>query len=91
MNRTIDRLKLVFLGVFAVACVGVWAYQAYYVWPAERCEAARSWWDPETRTCARPIYIPDITGREPGETREQASLRRAAERNAAERRAAGGY
>lgn len=91
MNRTIDRLKLVFLGVFAVACAGVWAYQVFYVWPAERCEASQAWWDPETRTCARPIYIPDITGRRPGETREQASLRRAAERAAVERRAAGGY
>ena len=76
MNPTIDRLKLVFLGVFAVACAAVWAYQIFYVWPAKRCEAGGQWWDRDRRVCAQPIYIPDITGRPAG-----TCARRAASQN----------
>jgi hypothetical protein len=63
MSRIIDRLKLVFLGVFVLSLVGIFAYQAYVVWPAERCEAQGDWWDPDGRVCARPVLISDITGR----------------------------
>jgi hypothetical protein len=57
VNRTIDRMKLFFLGVFALSCAAVWAYQVIYVWPARRCEAAGNWWDPEGRQCATPIDL----------------------------------
>lgn len=80
MNRTIDRLKLVFLGIFAVGCVGIWAYQIFFVWPAKRCEAQGQWWDNATRVCARPIYIPDITGRPEGMSRKDWSEKKAAEK-----------
>ncbi len=63
MSRIIDRLKLVFLGVFAVLTAAVFGYHAYFVWPGERCEAKGDWWDPETRVCAHPVLISDITGR----------------------------
>ena len=90
MRLTINRLKFIFLGLFAVACAGIWIYQIFWAWPEERCERNGAWWHGATRTCAQPIYIPDITGRRPGESREEASLRRAAERTAEERIARGG-
>ena len=52
---------------------------------------AGGWWDNETRVCGQPIYIPDITGRQEGETRQEASMRQAAERAAEERRSRGAY
>ena len=39
----------------------------------ERCEARGDWYDIETRTCATPIYVPDITGRPAGVSRAEAS------------------
>ena len=89
MNTTLNRLKWIFLGLFAIGCAGVWIYHLFWVWPGDRCEASGRWWDGDTRTCAQPIYIPDITGRRPGESREEASLRVAAEQAARERQAAG--
>ncbi len=91
MRLTIDRMKWIFLGLFAVGCVAVWLYHLLWVWPEDRCEAARRWWDPETRICAQPIYIPNITGRAEGESREDASLRAAGEQAAADRRRDGAY
>jgi len=85
MNRTIDRLKLVFLGLFALGAVGVWAYQLMWVRPAKQCEAQQSWWDASTRTCATPIYIPDITGRPEGMSRREWSELQAARKVEAER------
>jgi hypothetical protein len=79
MNRTIDRLKIIFLGIFILGAVASWGYQALWVWPARNCEANGNWWDPSARTCAHPIYIPDITGRPAGMTREEWSKKKAAE------------
>jgi len=31
--------------------------------PGAACEAAGNWWDPVSKTCARVVHIPDITGR----------------------------
>jgi hypothetical protein len=63
MNRLIDRLKLVFLGLFAAACVAVWTYQLVWLGPEKRCEAHGDWWDPGARVCATPIFLPRMTGR----------------------------
>ena len=63
MNRTIDRLKLIFLGLFAILSAGALAYHVFWVWPGQKCEAAGDWWDWRSRTCASPILISDITGR----------------------------
>lgn len=85
MNRTIDRLKLIFLGLFAVLSVGALVYHIGWVWPGQKCEAAGDWWDWRSRTCARPILISDITGRV---IKDDAS-RAAAEAEAAKARAKG--
>lgn len=63
MNRTIDRLKLIFLAAFAILSAGAFAYHIGWVWPGQKCEAAGDWWDWRSRTCASPVLISDITGR----------------------------
>ncbi|ATQ44324.1 hypothetical protein [Caulobacter mirabilis] len=78
MNRTIDRLKIVFLIIFAVACAALWAYQLLYVLPAKNCEAQKMWWDAGRRICAQPLYIPDITRRPAGMSRKEWSEKQAA-------------
>lgn len=69
MNRLISRLRLIFLIVFLVGATASFAYSYFWLWPQERCERAQSWWDPQTRVCARPILISDITGRPIGQER----------------------
>ena len=63
MNRTIDRLKLIFLGVFAVICAATLVWQVGWVRPQKACLAERKWWDNWERVCAQPVLISDITGR----------------------------
>ena len=63
MNRTIDRLKLIFLGVFAVANVGVAVWEFGWALPERRCVEAHKWWDGDQRVCATPVLTSDITGR----------------------------
>jgi hypothetical protein len=82
------RLAFLFLAIFAVLMVGVFAFERFWVAPGDRCEAEGGWYDIESRTCATPIYIPDITGREPGESRAEASRRQNAELVQLERRIA---
>jgi hypothetical protein len=78
MNPTINRLKLLFLVLFAIGTVGIWAYQIFYVWPAHRCDEQGRWWDRKGRVCATPIYIPSITGRPKGMSRKEWSEKQAA-------------
>ncbi len=75
MNRflTTRRLALLFGVVFALALGGVFILQRFWIDPGERCESEGRWYDIESRTCATPIYIPDITGRPAGVTRAEAS------------------
>jgi len=63
VSRLIDRLKLIFLGLFALGAAGVWAYHLLWVWPEQRCEGRGDWWDGKTRTCAKPIPLYVLTGR----------------------------
>ena len=70
---TFPRLSLLFLALFGLSVAGVFVLQTYWLDPGKRCEAAGSWYDVESRTCAKPIYIPDITGRPAGTTRAEAS------------------
>lgn len=63
MNRTINRLKLIFLGVFAVLAVATMVWQIGWVWPQKNCLEQRKWWDNGERVCAQPVLISDITGR----------------------------
>jgi len=63
MNPVIDRLKLIFVGVFLVANIVMLVWQVGWVMPRERCEKAHKWWDNSERVCAQPILTSDITGR----------------------------
>jgi hypothetical protein len=63
MNANIERLKLIFIAVFAVAVIGVVVWQVGWAIPAKKCGEAKKWWDPAERVCATPILISDITGR----------------------------
>ena len=82
---TARRIWMVFAGLFVVALCGVFAFEYFYRAPGQRCEANGGWWDMAERVCGRVIYIPDITGRAEGESRESASRRGAAEINELER------
>ncbi|MFN3520890.1 MAG: hypothetical protein ACK4YQ_01480 [Phenylobacterium sp.] len=84
MNRTINRLKLIFVAIFAVSCVGVLVYHVGWEWPRQKCEAKGDWWDWQGRTCAHPILISDITGR----TMEEVQAEKAAAAKAAAAKAA---
>lgn len=86
MDRSMKRISLLFFVVFAIAVAGVFAFDRYWVAPGDRCEAEGGWWDMGARICATPIYIPDVTGRRPGESREDASRRNARELVGLERR-----
>jgi hypothetical protein len=83
MNRTINRLKLIFLGVFAVLSVGVVIWQVGWVMPMKKCEQAAKWWDHSQRVCATPVLISDITGRTIQDKQAEAAARAAIGRPAA--------
>lgn len=70
---TFPRLGMLFLAIFGLLVGATLIFQKYWVAPGDRCEANGQWYDIETRTCATPLYIPDITGRAEGVTRAQAS------------------
>ena len=65
MGRFYAHFKWYFLAVVIIAAAGLWAYQALYIWPRQRCEAAGDWWDDKDRRCGVPIAIWRITGRPP--------------------------
>jgi hypothetical protein len=35
------------------------------VTPQSACEANGGWWEPQSKTCARVVYVPNITGKRP--------------------------
>ena len=70
---TIRRLSVLFFGIFGLMLIGVFVFQRYWMEPGERCEAEGKWYDIESRICAQPISIAEITGRPIGVTRAQAS------------------
>jgi hypothetical protein len=84
MNPTIERLKLIFLGIFAVANVGILVWQLGWAWPEEKCTQARKWWDGSQRVCAQPILISDITGRVIADPKARAEAMAAVGRRPAE-------
>jgi hypothetical protein len=84
MNPTIERLKLIFLGIFAVANVGMLVWQMGWAWPEEKCTQARKWWDGSQRVCAQPILISDITGRVIADPKARAEAMAAVGRRPAE-------
>ena len=70
---TIGRLSVLFFSLFAVMIAGIFVFQRYWMEPGERCEAEGKWYDIESRICAQPISIAEITGRPIGVSRAQAS------------------
>ena len=70
---TIRRLSVLFFGIFGLMLIGVFVFQRYWMEPGERCEAEGKWYDIESRICAQPISIAQITGRPIGVSRAQAS------------------
>ena len=70
---TLPRLTALFFGVFGVIVASVLVFHFFWVTPGERCEAEGNWYDVGSRTCATPIFIPDITGRPAGMSRAEAS------------------
>jgi len=71
---TMRRLTTLFLALFALALAGVFLVQKFWVDPGIRCEAGKRWWDPDTRICAQPISIAEITHRPIGVSRADASM-----------------
>ena len=70
---SIKRLSFMFFGLFAVLVAGAMTFQAFWLNPGKRCEAAGKWYDMDNRICAQPISIAEITGRPNGVSRAQAS------------------
>ena len=66
MLRLLSRIHLAYIGLFYIACVGVFIYEATYVWPVQRCESHGGWWSARYHQCATPMPIWRITGRRPG-------------------------
>lgn len=63
MNPTVERLKLIFLGIFVAALVAIAVWQVGWIWPQQKCDQTKGWWDGSERVCAQPILTSDITGR----------------------------
>ncbi len=77
MNPNIERLKLIFVAVFALAVVGVGVWQVGWAMPQKACEKAHKWWDHGQRVCAQPVLISDITGRTLADKQAEAEARAA--------------
>ena len=77
MNPTIERLKLIFLGAFAILVVGVIVWTVGWAIPAKKCADAKKWWDAGERVCAQPVLISDITGRTLQDKQAEAEARAA--------------
>ena len=65
MLRLLSRVQLAYVGIFFACCIGVFVYQARYVWPVQACEKHGGWWSDRYRQCATPVPIWQITGRVP--------------------------
>lgn len=63
MNPDIERLKLIFMGLFVAGALGVGVWQIGWEGPRRACESQGKWWDHSQRVCAQPVLISDITGR----------------------------
>ena len=63
IRRTYIRLRWIFVGIFAVANVGILVWTLGWARPEEKCTGEHKWWDGSARVCAQPILTSDITGR----------------------------
>jgi hypothetical protein len=53
-DRTVLRLKLIFVAIFALSGVAIWAYHLLVVMPRDRCASQQGVWMARTRQCAFP-------------------------------------
>lgn len=83
MNPDIERLKLIFIGLFAAGAVGVGVWQIGWEGPRRACEGQGKWWDYSERVCAQPVLISDITGRTIQDKQAEAAAQAAIGRQAA--------
>ena len=81
--KLINRLKLIFIGIFVVVNIAILIWQIGWVWPQQRCERAHKWWDNGQRVCAAPVLISDITGRTIQDKQGEAAARAAIGRSPA--------
>ena len=65
MLRLLSRVQLAYVGIFFACCIGVFVYEARYVWPVQACEKHGGWWSDRYHQCATPVPIWQITGRLP--------------------------
>jgi hypothetical protein len=65
MMRLLTRVQLAYLGLFLACSVAIFAYQAYYVWPMQKCDQRGGWWSAKYHMCATPMPIWRFTGRMP--------------------------
>ena len=74
MNPNIERLKLIFIGAFVIAIVGVAVWQVGWIIPSRKCEVEnRGWWDPGQRICARPVLVTTLTRRPAADKQAEAA------------------
>ncbi|HWF00884.1 MAG TPA: hypothetical protein VG248_13885 [Caulobacteraceae bacterium] len=65
MNGAINNVKLLLVGMFFLASAVTIGYQAWYIWPMQKCERGGDWWDGKDHQCLAPIPVWRITGRLP--------------------------
>ena len=63
MNRTIERLKIVFIGLFLASSAAVFGYHYLWVWPKDRCEARGGAWAGRWLKCGTIYSIETLTRR----------------------------
>ena len=63
MQQTLNRLRIIFLSVFALGVIATWTWQIGWAGPRARCEARHDWWSDEYRTCAHPVSLSTFTGK----------------------------
>lgn len=63
MDRSLNRLKVIFLGLFAASCLAVLGYHALWVWPKDRCEKRGGLWAAKWMKCGTVYSIETLTRR----------------------------
>jgi len=63
MNRTLNRLKILFLALFAAGSLASFGYHYLWVWPKERCEARGGLWADKWLKCGTVYSIETLTRR----------------------------
>lgn len=75
MNRylSMKRLGILFVSLFAIITTGTLTFQHFWMAGERKCAASGQWYFAEEKRCVTVLYIPRITGRPAGVSRQQAS------------------